>query len=198
MQTHKNTTLRSGPAPFKAPSASNVKSVSNNAKPAAAVKEPSTKVDGKKWYVEYYKNRADDNPVLIDQAEMNNVIYIFKCVNTKVVVKGKVNSIVLDACEKSAIVFDSVVASVEFINCQSCGLQVSGKVPTISIDKSDGCDMYLSNDSKAVEIISSKSTAMNVVLVDANGDVKELPIPEQFKTTLGPKGLNTICVESLG
>lgn len=153
MQTHKNTTLRSGPAPFKAPSASNVKSVSNNTKPTAVDKAPSTKVDGKKWYVEYYKNRPDSDPVLIDTAEMNNVIYIFKCVNTKVVVKGKVNSIVLDACEKSAIVFDSVVASVEFINCNSCGLQVSGQVPTIIIDKSDGCDMYLSDASRAVEIV---------------------------------------------
>lgn len=45
-----------------------------------------------------------------------------------------------------------------------------GKVPTISIDKTDGCQMYLSNDSLAVEIVSSKSSEMNVLVPRGNGD----------------------------
>ena len=42
--------------------------------------------------------------------------------------------------------------------------QVLGKVPTISIDKTDGCQMYLSKDSIATEIISAKSSEMNVLI----------------------------------
>jgi hypothetical protein len=49
-------------------------------------------------------------------------------------------------------------------------LQVLGKVPTISIDKTDGCQMYLSPESLNVEIITSKSSEMNVLVPKGNGD----------------------------
>lgn len=49
-------------------------------------------------------------------------------------------------------------------------LQVLGKVPTISIDKTDGCQMYLSPESLDVEIVSSKSSEMNVLVPKGNGD----------------------------
>lgn len=41
------------------------------------------------------------------------------------IVKGKINSIVIDSCRKSSIVFDSLVSSIEFVNCQSVQMQVS-------------------------------------------------------------------------
>ena len=47
-------------------------------------------------------------------------------------------------------------------------LQVLGKVPTISVEKTDGCQMFLSEDSKGVEIITAKSSEMNVSI--PNGD----------------------------
>lgn len=43
-------------------------------------------------------------------------------------------------------------------------------MPTISIDKTDGCQMYLCKDSLEVEIVSSKSSEMNVMIPQANGD----------------------------
>lgn len=55
---------------------------------------------------------------------MNNVIYMFRCHDSTLVVKGKVNSIVMDSCRKSSVVFDSVVSSIEFVNCQSVQMQV--------------------------------------------------------------------------
>lgn len=48
--------------------------------------------------------------------------------------------------------------------------KVLGKVPTISIDKTDGCQMYLNKNSLDVEIVSSKSSEMNVMLPTAAGD----------------------------
>ena len=47
-------------------------------------------------------------------------------------------------------------------------LQVLGKVPTISIDKTDGCQMFLSKESLQTEIITAKSSEMNVMI--PNGD----------------------------
>lgn len=49
-------------------------------------------------------------------------------------------------------------------------LQVLGKVPTVSIDKTDGCQIYLSPQSLDVEIVSSKSSEMNVLVPQGNGD----------------------------
>lgn len=45
-----------------------------------------------------------------------------------------------------------------------------GKVPTISIDKTDGCQMYLNSETLGVELITSKSSEMNVMVPVGNGD----------------------------
>lgn len=162
MQTHKNPTLRTGPAPFK---------LSNNHSAVAPqvpqVKPPVFLRDGKKWLIEHQKGNRN---LVVDNVEMNNVVYMFKCENSQLVVKGKLNSLVLDSCKKTSVVFDTLVASVEFINCQSVQMQVLGKVPTISVDKTDGCQMYLSKDSMDVEIVSSKSSELNILVPKDNGD----------------------------
>lgn len=44
-----------------------------------------------------------------------------------------------------------------------------GKVPTISINKTDGCHVYLSEASLSCEIVSAKSSEMNV-LVPKDGE----------------------------
>ncbi|KAI9586131.1 hypothetical protein GQX74_001978 [Glossina fuscipes] len=186
MQTHKNPTLRTGPAPFKPTQFGSVSA----AGPAAAsmVKDPIFTRDGKKWLIEYQKNNPN---LLVENAEMNNVVYVFKSEGSTLTVKGKVNNIVMDSCKKCSLLFDSVVASVEFVNCQSVQMQVLGHVPTISIDKTDGCQMYLSKHSLGVEVVSSKSSEMNIMLPEDSGDYTELPLPEQFKTTISGKTLKT-------
>lgn len=192
MQTHKNSTLRQGPAPFKPTMQKSVMSV----KPVQIDKPPSFIRDGKKWLIEYQKGNQN---LLVENAEMNNVVYLFKCENSTVTVKGKINSIVLDSCKKTSVVFDSVVSAMEFINCQSVHMQVMGKVPTISIDKTDGCQVYLSKNSLDVEIVSSKSSEMNVLIPKGDGDYTEIPIPEQFRTRVKDnKTLFTEIVENKG
>lgn len=49
-------------------------------------------------------------------------------------------------------------------------MQVLGKIPTISINKTDGCHVYLSQDSLSCEIVSAKSSEMNVLVPGKNGD----------------------------
>ncbi|XP_066601139.1 microtubule-associated protein futsch-like isoform X2 [Prorops nasuta] len=198
MQTHKNPSLRTGPAPFKAPVVNNALGKSISPANAPIDKPPVFTRDGKKWLVEYHKGNKD---LVIDNVEMNNVVYMFRCQESTLIVKGKINSIVMDSCRKSSVVFDSVVASIEFVNCQSVQMQVLGKVPTISIDKTDGCQVYLSPESLDVELITSKSSEMNIMVPKGNGDYTECPVPEQFKTTISKDSSNrlrTIAVDSLG
>lgn len=44
-----------------------------------------------------------------------------------------------------------------------------GKVPTISINKTEGCHIYLSEDALDCEIVSAKSSEMNI-LIPQDGD----------------------------
>jgi len=71
------------------------------------------------------ENHQGNHSLLIeDNVEMNNVVYMFNCHDSTLTVKGKLNSVFLDSCRKSSVVFDSLVSSVEFVNCQSVQMQV--------------------------------------------------------------------------
>jgi len=191
-KTHKNPALRGSGVV-----------ASKGEKPAVPVKTVGMKtemsrpakleLDGKKWVVEYFKNNPNIN---IEETQNNQSIYVFKCEGSTIKISGKCNNIILDSCKKTAVVFDSVVSSCEFINCQSVQMQVLGSVPTISVDKTDGCQMYLSKDSLEAEIITAKSSEMNV-LIPKGEDFVEQPIPEQFKTMLKGGKLVTSATESV-
>jgi len=45
-----------------------------------------------------------------------------------------------------------------------------GFVPTITVDKTDGLQMYISKESMQVEIVSAKSSALNVVVPKSDGE----------------------------
>jgi len=198
MQTHKNPELRGQGAPVPK-SKSPPKTAA--AKPVAAAKPPKFELDGKKWAVEYMvKKGGGGEPLTISETETNQSVYIYKCEGTTVVVKGKVNNVIMDSCKKCAVVFDNVVSSCEFINCQSAQMQTMGAVPTISVEKTDGCQMYLSKEAAAsTAIITAKSSEMNVLVPDPKdeGDFLEMPIPEQFKTVIQGTKLVTSCTESV-
>jgi hypothetical protein len=69
-------------------------------------------------------HQGNHSLVIEDNVEMNNVVYMFNCHDSTLTVKGKLNSVFLDSCRKSSVVFDSLVSSVEFVNCQSVQMQV--------------------------------------------------------------------------
>ncbi|CAL1538504.1 unnamed protein product [Lymnaea stagnalis] len=196
MKTHKNPTLRQGPAPFK-PTPGVKPQTSPKPTPkslAAPAKPPLIELQDKKWIVEYHK---DNKNIVIDNTELKQSVYIFKCEGSVVQVKGKISSIVLDSCKKTAIVFDDLVSSIEFVNCQSVQAQVTGKVPTLSIDKTDGCLVYLSPSSLEVEIVTAKSSEMNILVPQADGDYKEFALPEQYKTKYDGKTMVTTISDSI-
>ncbi|XP_048204376.1 adenylyl cyclase-associated protein 2 [Perognathus longimembris pacificus] len=139
---------------------------------------PVLELEGKKWRVEYQEDRND---LVISESELKQVAYIFKCDKSTLQIKGKINSITIDNCKKFGLVFDNVVGIVEVINSKDIQIQVLGRVPTISINKTEGCHIYLSEDALDCEIVSAKSSEMNI-LIPQDGDYREFPVPEQFKT----------------
>lgn len=153
---------------------------------AAKVYDPVFELQGKKWVVEHQK---DNRSIVIEAEGVNQLVYIYKCTGSTIQIKGKVAAITMDGCKKSAVVFENCVAAFELINCQSVQAQTTGSVATISIDKTDGAAIYLSKDSIGAEIITAKSSEMNISvpnLDDPEGDMIEMPVPEQFKTTFDP------------
>ncbi|XP_076610124.1 adenylyl cyclase-associated protein 1 [Chaetodon auriga] len=196
-KTHKNpglrtsgTSVRTGPKPF----------ASQSPRPAASATPtrslpPVLELDGKKWKVENQEGAQD---LVISETELKQVVYAFKCNKSTLQVKGKINSITVDNCKKMGLVFDHVVGIVDIINCKDVKVQVMGKVPTISINKTDGCHVYLSQDSLNCEIVSAKSSEMNILVPNKDGEYSEHPVPEQFKTIWDGSKLVTTATEIAG
>ncbi|XP_057309700.1 adenylyl cyclase-associated protein-like isoform X1 [Hydractinia symbiolongicarpus] len=197
MKTHKNPTLRGqsivpaaktsnlsprpyAPATFKKFSAPETK------------KPPVFELQMKKWIVEYQEGNQN---LVIENTNDKQTIYMFKCKNSVLQVKGKVNSITLDSCQKCGVVFEDLISTCEFVNCQSIKAQANGKVPTISVDKTDGVLIYLNDKSLDAQIISAKSSEMNVCITKEDGDLSEHPIPEQYKTVYDGKKFVTTTMD---
>jgi adenylyl cyclase-associated protein len=176
MQTHKNAALRgTSTVPAKA---------TTKASPKAAPKfgpirqsAPIFTLDGKKWMVEYQNG---NNEIVID-GNMKQTVYIYKSINSKIVVNGKVNSITIDGCKKCALIFENSVAALEVIGSQSIQAQVTGKVPIVNVDKTDGFQLYLSKDSIDADIVTAKVSEVNIMIPDGD-DYIEKPVVEQFRT----------------
>jgi len=179
--THKNPAIRSDGI-VKAGATKQQSATSTHASQPAR-----TEQDGKRWNVEYHKN---NKCITIPETEANQSVYIFKCEGSTIQIGGKCNNIILDQCKKTGIVFQSAVSGIEFINCQSMQVQVLGSVPTISVDKTDGCQMFLNKDCMDVNIITAKSSEMNVMIPNGEEFVEQ-PLPEQFRTTLNGLKLET-------
>ena len=81
-------------------------------------KSPSMRQDGKKWMVEYFKG---DQTLTIDNVEMNQTVYIWKCENSVVKINGKCNNVIVDSCKKTGVVFDSTVSGCNVINSSGQG-----------------------------------------------------------------------------
>jgi len=191
MKTHKNPDLRgNAPIPAKKEKSSSPPKYGAS---TATQKPPKFQLEGKKWIVEFQRNNSG---LVIEDTEVNQSVYVYKCDGSTIQVKGKVNNVILDSCKKTAVVFKSVVSSCEFINCQSVQMQVMESCPTISVEKTDGCQMYLSKG-LTPEIITAKSSEMNVIIPTDNDDYVEQPIPEQFKTIITGTKLATHPSESV-
>ncbi|TGZ67137.1 hypothetical protein CRM22_004937 [Opisthorchis felineus] len=193
MKTHKNPELRAGagPQPRSGPPQKAPKpTASNNGTKQAT---PVMELRGNKWVVENYQNQH----LKITETEPKQTVYVYKCVGCTIEVKGKINSIMIDNCKKTGVVFGDLISALDIVNCQSVQVQSMGQLQTVNVDKTDGCQIYLSSQSLHADIITAKSSELNVLVPKANGDYDEFPVPEQFKTKFTGKGLQTTQMDSI-
>jgi len=181
-KTHKNPELR-GSSVVKDEDLNKKKKVAVPAKAAAAaVKKPPRLENvnyGKKWECEYQVGAHD---IVID-VKPTQSLYIFKCEDSVITVRGKLNSVTLDNCKKCAVIVDSLIAAMDIVNCTSCKLQVNDRAPTVSIDKTDGCQVFVQRATGlGTEFVTAKSSEVNICLVEENGEYTESFVAEQFRT----------------
>lgn len=129
------------------------------------------------------------------------MVHIFNCKSSTLQIKGKINAISMANCKKTNILLDSAVSSLGVTNSPGFQVQITGKVPTITIDSTDGGQVYLSKSSMDTEIITSKSSSLNISLPvegEEEGVFSEKPVPEQLKTVVQDGKLITTVVEHAG
>eukprot|EP01023_Acetabularia_acetabulum_P031497 TRINITY_DN2954_c0_g1_i8.p1 TRINITY_DN2954_c0_g1~~TRINITY_DN2954_c0_g1_i8.p1 ORF type:complete len:500 (-),score=127.29 TRINITY_DN2954_c0_g1_i8:218-1717(-) len=176
----KNRTDRSGLVEAKQPTPAAAAKFGGAAlKPTAPKQEPPKKElqGGRKWVVENFK---DDKEIILDETSKEQSVYIYNCVGCVIQVKGKVNAISLDKCKKTGMVFENAVSVVEVVHASSIQVQCTGVVPTINIDNTDGCTVFLNEQSLETTVTTSKSSEVNISIPTDDGDFSEHPIPEQF------------------
>ncbi|KAL0097853.1 adenylate cyclase associated N terminal-domain-containing protein [Phycomyces blakesleeanus] len=194
--THKNPSLRAGSS---IDAGSNKKQAPPTpSKPNKYIlKKPArTTLEANKWVVENHEN---NNTIVIEDTAINQAVYIFGCKNSTIRIKGKVNAVTMDSCVKCGIAIDSTVSTVDLVNCKSFALQVFHVTPTIAVDKCDSGEIYLSKECLGVEILSAKSSSLNVLVPEdieaEDSEMKELFVPEQLKTTIVDGKLVTTLIE---
>lgn len=134
---------------------------------------------GRKWAVE---NMIGKKNLVIDECDAKQSVYVYGCRDSVLQVKGKVNNITIDKCNKIGVVFKDVVAACEIVNCNGVEVQCQGSAPSISIDNSGGCQLYLSKESLESSITTAKSSEVNVMVpgAGADSDWVEHALPQQY------------------
>lgn len=142
------------------------------------------------WIIENY----DGETITMDDVTIKQSVCMINCKNTTIRLGAKVKSIAVDGCERCAVVTKDVLSVVELVNSDRCQIQADGKVLMVSVDKCNGFGLWLKKESIDCEIVTSKSSEMNVTIPDPDGgdlDTIEMPIPEQFVTKVVGKKTKT-------
>lgn len=138
------------------------------------------------WIIENYAK--EQAPLMLEEAKMNQKVYIAHCNNTTVVIKNKVKSISVEDCFKVNVVFDDCLSSLEVVNSKKIQAQTNGALGAVQIDKTDGITVYLSDACRECQFATSLSQEMNVMFPDPEEGFVEKCIPCQFVTQMNSAG----------
>lgn len=208
--THKNPALRasstvpstvgSSGSPGSPGSSAAPKKPVRPAKPHALMGKKPAKfaLEGNKWAIEYQENEA---ALTLEKAELSQVVNLFGCKNSTILIKGKVNAVTIINCTKTSVLVESVIASVSVTNSPSFTLQITGSAPTIQLDSTDSGQIFLSKDCLSAEITTAKCSSINISLPvegEEDGIFDEKPVPEMLLTKIQDGKLVTTVVEHVG
>ncbi|KAH6631959.1 adenylate cyclase associated N terminal-domain-containing protein [Chaetomium tenue] len=190
--THKNPSLRAGSTvPEQNGSARGKSPAPPGTKPkpeSMRVKKPPKKeLEGNKWTIENFEKWP--SPIEIE-VSLSHSVLISKCNEATIILKGKANAVTVENTNRVSLVVESLVSSVDVVKSNNFALQVMGVIPTVLMDQVDGAQVYLSKESSATRLYSSKSASINLNVLAGSGedeDYKELPLPSQICSWWDPE-----------
>lgn len=129
------------------------------------------------------------SPIEIEVSLAHSVL-ISKCSEATIILKGKANAVTVENTNRVSLVVESLVSSVDVVKSNNFALQVLGAIPTVLMDQVDGAQVYLSKESAATRLYSSKAASINLNVLAGAGedeDYKELPLPSQICSWWDPE-----------
>lgn len=121
----------------------------------------------------------------VTEGKLTEEVYIYACKDVAIFIDTKVKGVRVDRCKNVTLIVDSVLSGVEIMNSKKVKMQVKTSLPSIAIDKTDGIVIGLAWSARDAQIVTSKSSEMNVTFPISEAEDAEwieLPIPEQFVT----------------
>ena len=85
---------------------------------------------GNKWQIEHQTGGVIT--LEADKVSIKQSVYIYNCEGATIVVNGKVNSITVDGCKKTKVIFENALSCCEVVNSKRLQVQVKGSAPTVS------------------------------------------------------------------
>ena len=147
-------------------------------------------LEGNKWVIEnHVGNYNIQTPV--EELEAKHAISIYKCEHSMIIITGKCNSIAIDGCKRLGVAFKDVISGCDIVNSQSVNIQSQCKIPNFAVDKASSLQNVLSMDA---QIVTSKCDSVNIMFPHDDDHI-ELPVPEQFVTTVDGTKLKTTTLE---
>ncbi|KAJ2001613.1 suppressor of rasval19 [Coemansia thaxteri] len=196
--THKNPSLRAAGSTVKdVPHDAFASATTTTRQPQPTQRLPRLELQGSKWVVENYGTEH----LTIEGSETKQTVYMYNCKGTTLEIRGKLNGVAIDNCQKCGVVFDTLVALCEIVNCKSVQVQVRETVPAIQIDRTDGAQVFLSEAARDnTQITTAKASEVNIsypyeTLNPEDDNFVEQPIPEQFQTVVRDGKLVTTVLE---
>lgn len=158
----------------------------------------------KRWYVEFQQTKGTQlrvPPAGSDkELTIAHEVYIYGCKDVAVFIDRKCKGVRVDKCVNVTIMMEAVLSGVEVVDCKKLKLQANQALPSIAIDKTDGVLVGLAWPARDCQIVTSKSSEMNVTFPNKEGDDAdwlEQPIPEQFVSKLTAANKLTTTVSEL-
>eukprot|EP00919_Chromeraceae_sp_WS-2016_P008155 GHVR01019311.1.p1 GENE.GHVR01019311.1~~GHVR01019311.1.p1 ORF type:complete len:312 (+),score=49.56 GHVR01019311.1:522-1457(+) len=145
-------------------------------------------------------NLSNGKREVVEGLTLRQCVYVKDSSDSSVVVKDKVNTVVIDSCVSMTVEVYSCLSMVELINSTDITLTIRRVVPSVTVDKCSGIRIDIIDvEGKNVEVYSSLSTDMNITFPDDNDPDNpiEMPIPEQFVSkineVLSHIYIHTVC-----
>jgi adenylyl cyclase-associated protein len=169
-----------------------LKAVINKVESPAEFKIPQFQLKENRWTIEGSKKKVKPQSFIepSGQIDISHAVNIIDCSNIISKIPSKCKSLLMEKCEKCDAIVNSIVSSIEIINCKDCQVQVEKIASTFTIESSENITVFLPAKmiTEEFKIFTSKTSQINIKILDDEGVlISELPIPEQFQTKIHPQ-----------